>query len=159
MGISHIVRRGKFTDLLLADIIANTPSPTIWGDGEAPESGGWTGQQPGKGTFTPYQFLETMAAVPNMAETLARRHEASWRLMYAVTGVGATRNQCEAALDVTRAYLSALHGKVYAAGQDSEVFKVQQSSYMQLGAVSRDDGTDPATWECRDTLEIWIDKR
>lgn len=154
---NHILRRGKFTDLLLAGVASKfAATPVLLGDGEAPQGGGWSGQQAGSGNFVPYAILQTGTAVKNLQEPL-RGRDTSWRLGYRVKAAGANRQQADFALDTARLIFSDLAHGVYACGVGAEVWKVLKSEYTQLGEVNPNNATDPATWEATDSLEIWLD--
>lgn len=153
---THIFRRGRLTDLLLTYVTPLLPAPVLIGDNIAPREGGWTGDQAGKGSFTPYVVLSSMATNINFADPL-RGQDTSWRLTYQVRGVGGDRQQADYACDVIAPLLSELNGQTYAVGIDNALFKILKSKYTTLGEVRRNDATEPPTWERTDALEIMLD--
>lgn len=153
--VSHILRRGKFTDVLLDYVRMHLASPVQLGDNEQPSAGGWTGEQPGTGQYTPWVSITTGPSTPNLTETLARRTGSSWRLVYFVRAAGGNRPQADYAADQARALLSALHHMVINDGHQN--WKVQKTAYVTLGAIERNDATDPPTFELADTLEVWVE--
>jgi hypothetical protein len=154
-AVTHALRRGRFTDSLLLQLRDKMPDPVLVGDGEAPEGAGWTGQQPGQGTYVPWVSLHTGPGAPNLQEPLGRRLASSWRLTYFVKASGGNRSQCDFAQDAARQILSALHGLTVSDGTAG--WKVQKSNYVTLGPIDRNDATDPPTFESTDTMEIWLE--
>ena len=153
----QILRRGLFTDNLLAYVATNfAATPILLGDGEAPGTAGWVGQQPGVGAFLPYVILSTGPANHNFTESL-RGKDTSWRLTYGLRGVGANRQQADYACDVARPIMSNLQHFTTPVGVANRVYKVTKSEYSSLGSLNRNDNTDPPLWDCVDSLEIWLD--
>jgi hypothetical protein len=152
-----LLDRGVFTEQLHTYLVQHTPVPVLWGLGEAPVAGGWTGDEPGKGSFVPYCVLRIGPGVPNMVDALARRSGQSWRLTYLIATAGADMMQAEYSAQKGRMILAGLHQFVVNDGTHD--WKILKSEYAQLGAVVRNDATDPPTYEGVDTLEIWVERR
>ena len=156
----YTIHRGKFTDNLITYLsltLGEGDTPVLVGDSEAPEAGGWTGQQATKGVFVPYVTVKTGQAGPNpLGQSIGGRLGAGWRLSYPISWTGANRSQAEYAADQLRGLVGSLHGFVVNDGVRD--WKINKSEVVQMGEARRNDRLDPPGYEGTDLVEIWVDK-
>lgn len=150
----RIFSRGVLTDQML-DYLGSRLEDTgvLVGDGIAPKEGGWTGGEPGKGDFVPYVVLSTGPAQKQSRDPLAQDNT-SWLATYTTRHVGALRQQTDWCADKVREALVEFHPKTI--HLDSK-WRVLQTTYPRLGAITRNDTTDPAYWELQDDVSVWLE--
>jgi hypothetical protein len=126
------------------------------GDARKPETGvGWIGEPNAPGNeYTPYLVLTPLAAVTS--DGPFDSPQADWRLPYQIQAFGVSRQQCEWMADQARSLLGAQRGQVLALGSAS--YKTQQVRTESIGAVQRQDSTDPATFTQADVVSVWLTK-
>lgn len=151
-----IFSRGPLTDAILDHLEAalDTALGILVGDGIAPVGGGWSGGQPGEGDFVPYVVLSTMPASKGFTDPVPGG-DTSWRAGYSLRCVGALRSQCDWVADKSRQAMVLYKPKTIDLDGDWRVLK---TSYDTLGAVTRNDSTDPPYWELLDTATLWLEK-
>lgn len=156
-GVS-IFSRGPLTDALL-DHLESTLSVEgvnlLVGDGFAPVQGGWTGGQPGAGSFKAYVVVGTGPATHNNRDPLSDPNS-SWLANYTIRGVGGSRQQCDWAADKSRQAIIKFRPKGLNLGADG--WHVLQSLYTGLGPVTRNDAADPPYWEVTDNVSLWMER-
>lgn len=128
------------------------PAGVLVGDGVAPVAGGWVGGQPSRGDFVPYLVVATMPATPNQRDPVGRVNS-SWLASYNLRTVGGSRQQVEWTADRARA----LVGTFMLPRNEINGWGLQQAVYATLGAVMRNDSTDPPYWECNDSVALWLE--
>lgn len=155
--MTTIFSRGVLTDFLLDKLATELTAPGILvGDGIAPEAGGWTGGQPGEGNFAPYVVLNTGPASKQGTRETLGNESTSWAATYTTRHVGALRQQADWAADKVRRVLNDFRLKAIDLDGD---WRIMRTEYQQLGAVIRNDSTDPAYWEITDSLTLWLEAR
>lgn len=152
--MGRVPSRGALTDLLLGWLRDGGAFPV--GDGIAPREGGWSGGQPGSGTFAAYAVLGVSAGTPNLTEPVGDTNS-SWSMGYTLRGVGMARGQAEWVCDQTRGMLADLLDGVKYVDLDGR-WRLQRVVFSALGAVTRNDSVDPPYWECQDVFALWLDR-
>lgn len=122
------------------------------GDGIKPEGSGWLDGDPNSGVFAPYGVITFGGAQIRDASVLSyaegvRAWQATWRLTY----YGASRSQADLLAGKLRRAVSDLLGQV-AGG-----YKITGARWGSLGAMIRDDSTNPALWSVSDSLILMLD--
>jgi hypothetical protein len=149
---NELPHRGLLTDSLLEHLETEMGQlDMLVGDHLAPEEAGWTGGQPQRGHYRSYVTVRTGEGIPRERDTAAATHS-SWTLTYTLLSVGAVREQCDYTADmVRRACLSFETAP--------EGWRIVHVGFTRLGAVNRNDSTDPPTYECTDSVQVWLDRR
>lgn len=152
--MSAILARGSLTDDMLLYLTTQLADKDILvGDGHAPADGGWTGGQPGEGSFQPYVVLATGPAQKQSRDPLAT-DDTSWLATYTVKSVGALRSQTDWTADQARKVLADFRFKHINLDGD---WAIRQTTFPRLGGVDRNDATDPPTWEQVDQVSVWLE--
>ena len=151
--MSTNIQRAPLTQRLLTQL-ALTSKPV--GDARAPQSGGWSGNQPNKdgSNFQPYTVLTPNPAT-NSSGPLGDA-QADWQLAYSIASFGVSRQQCEWMADKARLTLIALRHELVTLGDD--IYRVQQVRVDALGGLQRVDATDPPYWGENDQITVWLSK-
>lgn len=151
--MSTNIQREPLTQRLLTQL-ATTTKPV--GDARAPQSGGWTGNQPNKdgSNFQPYTVL-TSGPATTSSGPLADA-QADWQLSYSIAAFGVSRQQCEWMADKARLVLESLRNELITLG--ASTYKVQQVRVDALGGLQRVDATDPPYWGENDQITVWLSK-
>lgn len=127
-----------------AIITALTNAALVVGDGEKPDTGGWSGT-PEQTPFIPYVVVHPLGSY-EFDGTINDPYADVWPL-HQITAYGATRAQCEETADNVRAVM--LDGVLIVA--DRAVCIVQPDL---LGIVSRVDDVQPPLYMAPDRYEI-----
>ena len=148
---SPVFQRRLLTNVLLDELTAAlAPSGTLVGDAVAPEAGGWSGGQPGSGSFVPYLVLTSGHG------TQAQNHLATfydeWLVSYTVGCHGGNRDQCEYVADQSRYVLPALRAQNLDIGE--QMWHLAQVSYTSWGNVRRTDATSPPYFSSDDSVSL-----
>lgn len=151
---NEIFSRGLLTDALLDYLESETSNGLLVGDGMAPLDGGWTGGEPGKGDFVPYVVLSTGPAQKQSRDPLGGMENSSWLATYTTKHVGALRQQTDWAADQVRKAMVKFRPAHIDLDGD---WAIVQTTYPQLGAISRNDAVDPPYWELVDNLSVWLE--
>lgn len=150
------IARSVLTSLVV-DHLANTlaEAEILVGRGIAPLAGGWENGQPGVGRFFSYVTLKTGTATTPAAGEPARMGNArtSWDVSYTLTSVGALESHADDIADQVRATVVALPKTFTLRGI---AWKLQQVRTPILGAVIRNDSTDPPFWEVTDVVSLHL---
>ena len=133
--------------------VASPASPILVGDGIAPEEGGWTAGQPGRGEFVPYVTLSGGSGTPAPANHLGDRF-ADWVVSYQLRATGASREQADWIGDRASAALWAHVGDKV--NLDGTTWKLIDLRLPNRGAPSRTDATDPPYWEASEVADLWL---
>lgn len=151
-----IFSRGVLTDWMLDTMATGlTGTSILVGDGIAPKAGGWSGGQPGEGSFVPYVVLSTGPANKTHREPVGMGYQStSWSATYTLRHVGSVRQQADWAADKVRRVLSDL--KRDDLNLDG-TWNLARAEYTVLGAITRNDSTDPPYWELTDSLSLWLE--
>lgn len=140
---------------VLRDALAEAApsSPILVGDGVAPEEGGWSAGQPGRGSFAPYVTLAGGSATPAPVNHIGDRF-VDWIVTYQLRATGASREQVDWIGDRVAGVLWARVGAKLTL--DGETWKVVDLRLPSRGAPGRTDTTDPPYWEAADVAELWL---
>lgn len=155
------MHRGLITDWLI-DQLENAlslsgPAASIKvGDGEAPDTGGWTLEQPGEGAFVPYVVVTALNGSQGPFQDPVFNQDTSWQLPYSMRCVGGSRQQADWCADQQRELMMKLQ-RSRVGEQPGMVWKLTRVRYTQIGGMTRNDATDPPLWECTDVVSLWID--
>lgn len=157
-----LFERGRLTDWLLETLLrpplgAMMPTPVLVGDAVAPEEGGWSGGEPGQGTFVPYVTLATGPAAPAPKQGLGPGEAWDWMLRYQLRSVGALRGQCDWVADQARAAWDT-QGEVRLSIGDGPQWKAAQFVVASMGAVTRNDQVSPPYWEVVDEVSLALSR-
>lgn len=149
-----VFKRGVLTDTLLdhlEGVLGGTA--VLIGDGIAPVEGGWTGGEPGAGSFVPYSVVATGPAQRQSKDPIGH-DSSSWLTSYTFRAVGGTRAQCDWTADLVREGMTGWKVKGLDLGSN---WSIVQASFPNLGPVTRNDSVDPAYWEVVDNLSLWLE--
>lgn len=130
------------TDAILE--MLNT-TPVLIGDGAPPHGGGWVNTR-----FTPYANLHHIAGGITDGPVTGPDDDAE--LIYQITAVGSTREQCEWVADVTRTAMLAAVETITILGRE-----VLNIGVDMLGGSRRDDSlgpAEPAVWMGVDRFRV-----
>lgn len=148
--------RGVLTDAFLDHLETELAQLDIGvGDHVAPEEAGWSHSQPQLGHFVSYTTVRTGAASPRDRDTVNSLH-GSWSCTYQLRHVGAVREQADYTADMSRRAALTFAGRRLTLGDRD--WSVTEVRFNGLGGIDRNDSTDPPTYECGDTVEIWLDR-
>lgn len=134
-----------------------TAGGVLVGRGVAPQDGGWSGGEPGQGTWVNYVVLRTGKAVspaPGEPERLGARRT-SWLLTYQLAYHGTRESLADELGDRVRAAVVNFSGPVTAAGVE---WTVQSIVIPELGGSTRDDTTEPAHWSITDPVSLHLSR-
>lgn len=137
------------------DTLKDNVADVLFGRGIAPPSGGWPEGKPHTGAWVDYAVLKTGAATtpaPGAPEAIGRPR-VSWLAAYQVTSHGTSDSDVDDLAQKIRDVIPRLHGPVELDGVDWEI---DQVLVPRLGAVERDDSTEPAHWRVTDDLSVRI---
>ena len=152
-----IFSRGVLTDDLLEHLErVSAADIMLIGDGYAPEDGGWSDGQPGRGKFVPYAIVSTGQGSPGQREPLGAK-DASWVQAYSLRYVGGSRQQTDWAADRGRVLLDTYAPRNLPLSP-TKSWRVQQVQFTSLGAISRNDTVEPPYWECVDAVNVWLER-
>jgi hypothetical protein len=149
------IARSALTRAVVAHLVTEleqlTP-PVLVGRGTAPQAGGWTGGQPSAGTFVPYVVVKAQTAAVRQVEGIGRQLM-SWSCNYRLSYTGAKESSCDDAADLGRAAIFTLAGPLTLGGV---VWTLQKVDIARLGGTTRNDSTDPASWDVSDDVSLWL---
>jgi hypothetical protein len=126
-------------------------SGQLFGDGIAPEGGGWLSGQPNVSAFVPYGVLLFQGAT--LSDPALRYNEQirSWSTNWRVSSFGGSREQCDWMATLAREGLDDCLGQQFGA------YTVTMATWGSLGAMTRNDGIDPPMWSVTDTFSLRCD--
>lgn len=153
MTTKTLFERGRVTDWLLDQYRTLLDPGVLLGDGEAPEEGGWPGNEPGQGNFVPYLTVATLPGAPTFAQALGDANAGDWTLRYQIRYFGGLRAQADWAADKGRAVWTALLPNRLDVG-DLTQWRAYKFSVTSMGAVTRDDTVTPPYWYCVDEVAL-----
>lgn len=157
MVADPIFSRGVLTDVLLEQVETWLEADGIGllvGDGIAPVHGGWSDGQAGRGTFVPYVVFTTGPATHRERDTLWHVNS-SWSVSYSVRFVGGSRQQADWSADQSRKAVTAFAPRTL--DLDGQ-WQVVQAQYSSLGAIARNDTSDPPYWEGTDAVSLFLER-
>lgn len=153
--MSAPIARSALTKVLVDHLVtALEPSGVLVGRGSAPKDGGWSGGQPGQGTFTPYVVVKARVATPRIPDPVGRSR-ISWQCAYVLTYTGYRESACDESADLGRAAVVTL-------SQDSPLtlggvkWMLEKVDVPRLGATGRNDSTNPPFWDVSDDVSLWV---
>lgn len=147
-----MIIRGPLTDLVI-ETIGALGKPV--GDSDAPDPPfGWDGQPNAIGTnYVPYVVVTPMSV--SYSEGPVAISQADWHLPYAVASHGVSRLQCEWLADRSRESLQTLRHQFVLLESN---YKIQQVRTDIIGAITRNDSSDPPFFTQVDVISIWLTK-
>jgi len=134
----------------LLDIFRDSTGQLI-GDGIKPETSGWLNQDPNSGVFAPYGVLAFSSGQPRDQTMTYAEQVRSWQTTWRLTYFGASRSQGDLVAGKIRAAVSDILGTI------SGGYKFTGARWGSLGAMIRDDSTNPSLWSASDTLILMLD--
>lgn len=141
--------RRQFSNVLLAHLKEALSDPkVVVGDTLAPPDGGWGGQQPGSGSYSPYVVYKPGNASPGQARETVGLDYGSWNVGFTLVHNGGSRDQTEWVGDQVRAALTIWRPRLQLA---DVTWVLQQVVFTQLGGATPDNQTSPSYWEAADT--------
>ena len=155
MSVAPIARSALTSQLVAYLSAALAPAGVLVGRGTAPTEGGWESGQPGTGNFVSYVTVKTGAATTPAAGEPARlgKTRDSWDASYSLTCVGALELHADDTADKVREAIvdlpKVLHLRDF-------TWTLQQVRTPRLGAVTRNDSTDPPFWEVTDDVSLHL---
>lgn len=143
-----MIDTGTMTDTLLLRL-TGTPASLLIGDGVAPTAGGWGTGAPNVGTFTPYTVLAFEGAIPTNPEVA--RAEPDWETRWQLRHYAGSRDQGDwQALRARERVVSALQ-VIFGVNVQ---YKIAALRWNSLGAMQRNDTTDPPYWQASDVVVL-----
>lgn len=157
----RIYSRGPLTDFLLSYLTTGLATTALMlGDGIAPKSGGWTGGQPGAGSFSAYAVLNAGQSTPNQRENILGRNT-SWKQPYTLDCYGGSRQQADWASDMLKPLIDAISAASPPPGLRTidldAPWKIVLSNYTSMGGPTRSDQVDPPVWRAADSFVLWLE--
>ena len=158
-GGRGLLDRGALTDAVLDHVstqLAAATGVTVGkvpplGDHVAPKEGGWVNGQPGSGLFVPYVVLKTGGGAPRALSPATT--DPAWAMNFTFVSNGGSRAQCDW---MSRALYEAVAGLKNTRFGDP-AWKVINVEWSALGAMLRNDATDPPFWSVSDTVLLVCD--
>lgn len=149
------IARSALTQQLVAHLVATLDAGQVLvGRGIAPPEGGWTGGQPGQGTFKPYVTVKTRVAQPLQKDPVGR-DRTSWDCSYVLTYSHWKDSGCDDIADLGRAAVVTF-GDAAPLSLGGVMWSVQKVNVPRLGATGRNNGTNPPFWEVSDDVSLWV---
>jgi hypothetical protein len=147
-----MIERRKLSDALL--VALETANLTV-GLATRPGTGGWQGTPNETGTnFKPFCVLTPESATRSSGPLKDSKSE--WQLPYNLGCYGVSPDQAEWVADKARAALDALRGTNVDLGDAT--YRIQQVYPSTIGAIRRNDTTDPPHWGQNDLYTVWLSK-
>ena len=138
------MKRGALTDFLITTLESHD---IIVGDGVAPKDGGWESGQPNVGRFVPYVVVMG-GSVEGIDRNVARGSTKDWRASYSLRIFSATRRTTDALAFAAREALEDCTPFIFGS------FKAIHVSVSTIGALQRNDASDPPLWQEFDSVEV-----
>jgi hypothetical protein len=142
-----MIDHGALTDAILTQLAT---SGELIGDGIAPLDGGWLQGQPNQSIFVPYTVLVSNGSNP-VIDGLDGNLD--WAVNFSLRHFGGARKQVDWVANKTRVAIDAngLHKSTFGTTQ---VYKIIDIQWQNLGSVSRVDTVNPAFWQSFDTVRF-----
>lgn len=145
---------GAMTDLLLGLLTSDgVNADLLVGDGVAPLEGGWTTGTPNTGGFVPYVVLGFEGAMPTNSDLAYADPE--WTTRWSMRHYGATREQADWIATAAR---TRILGALQLPFGTVDPFRSIGINWSSLGAMQRNDATDPPYWSSSDNLNLVVSR-
>lgn len=152
-----IPQRSLLTTAFITYLGATLGQEVATGRGTAPPEGGWTGGQPGEGSFTPYVTVKTGIGRPAPAQVLGRHPIPRWQIGYRLSTSDGLESSADISANLVRSAAcdwSVATQVVLDLGGTSWV--VERVSLEAMGPTIPNRSTDPPYWDVTDDVSVWL---
>lgn len=140
------IARNALTKVIVDHLVSELGSAVLVGRGAAPQAGGWSGGQPGQGTFQAYTSVRSRSALtpsPLMPNPVGRNLN-SWKVGYRASCFGALESHAGDTCDRVGEALATLSGVFTLRGVN---WQLQLVEFGALGEIVPNNSTDPPYWQ------------